>query len=104
MVRQYSLCNNPEERHRYLIAVLRDPASRGGSIAMHERVHEGDVIRIGEPKNHFPLVHAKRTLLFAGGIGAEFEMHISSRHAARERRADASCSICNCVAGWGVFR
>jgi len=31
IVRQYSLCNAPHERHRYRIAVLRDPASRGGS-------------------------------------------------------------------------
>jgi vanillate O-demethylase ferredoxin subunit len=99
-VRQYSLCNNPEERHRYQIAVLRDPKSRGGSIAMHERIKEGDVIRISEPKNHFPLAHAKRTLLFAGGIGvtpilcmaerlaqvgADFEMHYCAR--SRDRTA-----------------
>ena len=31
LVRQYSLCNHPDETHRYLIAVLDDPASRGGS-------------------------------------------------------------------------
>ena len=30
--RQYSLCNDPAETHRYLIAVLRDAASRGGSV------------------------------------------------------------------------
>jgi len=35
LVRQYSLCNDPRESHRYLIAVLRDPGSRGGSVAMH---------------------------------------------------------------------
>ena len=33
LVRQYSLCNDPGETHRYLIAVLDDPASRGGSRA-----------------------------------------------------------------------
>ncbi len=100
MVRQYSLCNDPQETHRYLIAVLRDPKSRGGSVAMHDRIHEGDVIRISEPKNHFPLVPAKRTLLLAGGIGVtpilcmaerlanagtEFEMHYCVR--SRERTA-----------------
>ena len=26
LVRQYSLCNPPHERHRYVIGVLRDPA------------------------------------------------------------------------------
>src|SRR6476661_1894853 len=69
LTRQYSLCNDASDRHIYRIAVLRDPASRGGSTAMHDRVHEGDVIHISEPKNHFPLQHADRSLLFAGGIG-----------------------------------
>jgi vanillate O-demethylase ferredoxin subunit len=97
-VRQYSLCNDAEERHRYRIAVLRDPASRGGSTGMHDRVREGDILQVSEPRNHFPLVHARRTLLFAGGIGitpllamarrlhtagADFEMHYNCRSRAR---------------------
>jgi vanillate monooxygenase ferredoxin subunit len=70
LVRQYSLCNPPREVHRYVICVLRDPNSRGGSAGMHELVKEGDTLTISEPKNHFPLQHdAKRTLLVAGGIG-----------------------------------
>jgi len=99
-VRQYSLCNDANESHRYRIAVLRDAASRGGSISMHDDVREGDVIEISEPRNHFPLVHAQRTLLFAGGIGvtpllcmaqrlsaidADFTLHYSTR--SRERTA-----------------
>jgi vanillate monooxygenase ferredoxin subunit len=98
LTRQYSLCNDAGEQHRYRIAVLRDPASRGGSVGMHDAVNEGDVLRISEPKNHFPLVHAQRTLLLAGGIGvtpllsmaqrlasidADFEMHYCARSAAR---------------------
>ena len=94
VTRQYSLCNDAAEQHRYRIAVLRDPASRGGSNAMHDTVKEGDTLTISEPRNHFPLVHAQKTLLFAGGIGvtpllcmaqrlaaigAEFEMHYSTR-------------------------
>jgi vanillate O-demethylase ferredoxin subunit len=93
LVRQYSLCNAPNERHRYLIAVLKVPDSRGGSIAMHQR-SEASLINISEPKNHFPLSPAKKTLLFAGGIGvtpilcmaerlaqtgADFEFHYSGR-------------------------
>ena len=94
VTRQYSLCNDAAEQHRYRIAVLRDPASRGGSNAMHDTVKEGDTLTISEPRNHFPLVHAGKTLLFAGGIGvtpllcmaqrlaaigADFEMHYSTR-------------------------
>jgi vanillate O-demethylase ferredoxin subunit len=70
LVRQYSLCNNPRERDRYEIAVLRDPGSRGGSVAIHERFREGDAIRVGQPRNHFELQTVKRDImLIAGGIG-----------------------------------
>jgi vanillate O-demethylase ferredoxin subunit len=99
LVRQYSLCNDPRETHRYMIAVLRVPSSRGGSAAMHEAVQEGDVLEISEPRNHFQLAHgAKRSLLVAGGIGvtpilcmaerlanigANFEMHYCTRSSSR---------------------
>lgn len=99
VTRQYSLCNDPAETHRYLIAVLRDAGSRGGSVAMHDRVNEGDVLRISAPKNHFALAHdAASHLLLAGGIGvtpllcmaerlaqvgAAFEMHYCTRSKAR---------------------
>jgi len=98
LVRQYSLCNDQAETHRYRIAVLRDPASRGGSAAMHEQVREGDLITISEPRNHFPLAHAPHTLLLAGGIGitpmlcmaqrlntvsSSFELHYSTRSLSR---------------------
>lgn len=95
IVRQYSLCNAPSEQHRYVIGVLRDPNTRGGSAGMHDRVVEGSTIRISEPRNHFQLMHdAKRSVLLAGGIGvtpilcmaerlaivgAEFEMHYCTR-------------------------
>lgn len=98
LIRQYSLCNDPAERHRYCIAVLREPQSRGGSLAVHEQVQEGQTLTISEPRNHFPLVAAKRSLLIAGGIGitpiiamaktlhaqgAEFSMHYCGRSASR---------------------
>lgn len=97
--RQYSLCNDPDKGHRYQIAVLRDPNSRGGSQAIHESINVGDVIEISAPKNHFPLAHdARKHLLLAGGIGvtpilcmaqrlssvgAAFEMHYCARSAER---------------------
>ena len=68
--RQYSLCNNPDETHRYLIAVLKDARSRGGSVAMHEQLRTGDSLYISSPRNHFSLAHeAQASLLLAGGIG-----------------------------------
>lgn len=95
LVRQYSLCNDPAESHRYLIGVLRDPKSRGGSVGMHTGVDEGALINISAPKNHFALAHeAGRSLLLAGGIGvtpilcmaerlsstgADFRMHYCTR-------------------------
>ncbi len=68
--RQYSLCNDPTETHRYLIAVLRDAASRGGSQALHDGVQPGNELTISLPRNHFALAHdAVDHLLLAGGIG-----------------------------------
>lgn len=99
LTRQYSLCNDPTDRHHYQIGVLRDPSSRGGSKAMHDLVKEGDSLRISAPKNNFPLVHgARRHVLLAGGIGVTpilcmaerlaavgeaFEMHYCTRSPAR---------------------
>jgi tert-butyl alcohol monooxygenase/tert-amyl alcohol desaturase reductase len=69
-VRQYSLCNDPSERHRYLIAVLRDTKGRGGSQALHERLHVQRTVSVGRPRNNFSLSpNARRHLLLAGGIG-----------------------------------
>lgn len=55
---------------RYVIGVKREPAGRGGSAALHDRVHEGDLLAIGTPRNAFPLhAAARHHLLLAGGIG-----------------------------------
>ncbi len=99
LVRQYSLCNDPQETQRYQIAVLREAASRGGSRAVHDSVREGDVLTIGAPRNHFALAHEARShLLLAGGIGitpllcmaerlaqlgADFTLHYATRSPAR---------------------
>ncbi len=98
LTRQYSLCNDDNESHRYRIAVLRDAASRGGSAGMHDAVQQGDLLTISTPRNHFPLLRAQRSLLLAGGIGvtpllsmaqrlaaidADFELHYCTRSADR---------------------
>jgi ferredoxin-NADP reductase len=70
LTRQYSLCNAPRDTTAYHIAIKREPESRGGSRAMHERVAEGDTLAIAPPRNHFPLEpRAKHHMLLAGGIG-----------------------------------
>src|SRR5215471_16659836 len=55
LVRQYSLCNDPAERRRYCIAALREAASRGGSLLLHEGVRAGDLVEVSLPRNTFPL-------------------------------------------------
>ena len=83
MTRQYSLCNDAAESHRYLICVLKDASSRGGSATMHDRIEEGSELSISAPKNHFPLAHAaRRSLLFAGGIGVTPLLCMAERLAA----------------------
>jgi vanillate O-demethylase ferredoxin subunit len=55
---------------RYVIGVKREPTSRGGSAALHDRVRAGDLLAIGSPRNTFPLqAGARQNLLLAGGIG-----------------------------------
>ena len=54
-VRQYSLCNDPRERFRYVIGVLKQDDGRGGSKALHTNVRAGDLINISRPRNNFPL-------------------------------------------------
>jgi vanillate O-demethylase ferredoxin subunit len=69
-LRQYSLCNDPTETHRYVIGVQRDRASRGGSQRLHDTTKVGDTLGIGGPRNNFPLADsARRHRLIAGGIG-----------------------------------
>jgi ferredoxin-NADP reductase len=68
--RSYSLCNAPGERSRYVVAVQKEVAGRGGSRFVHENLRAGDRIRISPPRNHFQLVeNADHVVLIAGGIG-----------------------------------
>src|SRR5439155_22160251 len=54
-LRRYSLWNDPAERPRYCIAVLRSAASRGGSRPLHHNVRVGDIVEVSPPRNNFPL-------------------------------------------------
>ncbi|WP_264214336.1 PDR/VanB family oxidoreductase [Leisingera thetidis] len=69
-LRQYSLVNDERETYRYIIAVQNEETGRGGSRSMHVDVGAGTLLRIGMPRNAFPLGnHIPPTVLLAGGIG-----------------------------------
>jgi vanillate O-demethylase ferredoxin subunit len=69
LTRQYSLSRMPSADGCYEIGVLRDPQSRGGSVAVHQ-LTEGSALSISPPRNHFPLAPGPHfSLLFGGGIG-----------------------------------
>ena len=69
-IRSYSLVNDQSEQSRYVIAVNKDAASRGGSRLIHETLRAGDVIMISQPRNNFALQeNAGHSVLIAGGIG-----------------------------------
>ncbi len=70
LTRSYSLTNDPAERHRYVVAVNKDPDGRGGSAYVHEQLRVGDRLQVSPPRNNFPLDEsAGHSVLIAGGIG-----------------------------------
>jgi vanillate O-demethylase ferredoxin subunit len=92
-LRRYSLWNDPAERRRYCIAVLRETASRGGSRRLHENVRVGDIVEVSPPRNNFPLDPAgERHLLIAGGIGIAPIMSMIAE--LRRRRAEFEVYYC----------
>jgi len=98
LIRQYSLCNDPARRDHYQLGILLEPEGRGGSRSAHEALVEGSRLRIGHPRNLFPLAPARHSILLAGGIGItpmlamaaqltredrSFELHYCGRTASR---------------------
>lgn len=69
-VRQYSLCGDPGDTSRYVVAVQRADAGRGGSVWLHDHWQPGTVAHVSAPRNHFRLAGAAtHHLLIGGGIG-----------------------------------
>ena len=102
LVRQYSLCGDPAERHRYRLGVLRDPASRGGSQELHRAFQVGSVVHIGRPRNNFPLAaHASAAVLLAGGIG--ITPLLSMAHALHAAGRPFALHYCTRSAGRAAF-
>ena len=69
VVRQYSLCGDPDDKTAYRIGVLRDPATRGGSSYVHDALRPGHTVSISLPRNNFELDGAPKYVFVAGGIG-----------------------------------
>ncbi|QSE87394.1 PDR/VanB family oxidoreductase (plasmid) [Rhodococcus opacus] len=69
LLRQYSLCGDPQDDTGYRIAVLREARGRGGSREIHDSALLGCTLGIRGPRNHFALSTAPRYLFLAGGIG-----------------------------------
>lgn len=74
LIRQYSLCGDPEVQDSYRIAVRRIPDGGGGSVEAHT-LAVGDVITTSGPRNAFPMTvpgfgsPTRRLRFIAGGIG-----------------------------------
>lgn len=69
-MRNYSLCNDPHERDRYVIAVKREAQGRGGSVGLIDGLAQGDRVTVQPPQNLFELVTTAPCYIFvAGGIG-----------------------------------
>ena len=69
IIRQYSLCGDPDDTQSWRIAVLREEASRGGSAFMHDELSSGATLAVRGPRNNFPVLDAAQYLFIAGGIG-----------------------------------
>jgi phthalate 4,5-dioxygenase reductase component len=69
--RRYSLCNDSQERDRYVIVVKREKSGRGGSLSFTTKVQEGDEVIVESPANEFAMSSSepKSHIFIAGGIG-----------------------------------
>ena len=56
--RSYSLLNDQSETHRYVLGVLREAQSAGGSAYLHDALKVGDALKSSTPSNDFPLYEA----------------------------------------------
>ena len=79
-IRSYSLANDPQERHRYVVAVQREANGRGGSLWMHTQPRVGEIFKIGTPTNDFPLNEtAEESIFICGGIGVTPALSMAHR-------------------------
>jgi len=102
LLRDYSLWNDPAERRRYCIAVLKDKDGHG-SNRLHEQARAGDLLEVSWPRNFFPLVEeAEQHWLIAGGIG--ITPIIAMIAELKRRRADFHLYYCSRAPERTAFR
>jgi vanillate O-demethylase ferredoxin subunit len=102
IIRQYSISNDPADHSYYRLAIQREPQSRGGSKAIHEGFHVGDVVRISRPRNNFELSGNDDTVvLIAGGIGVTPVLSMAYRLDAEGR--DFTFHLCARSRGRAAF-
>lgn len=88
LVRTYSLCNEPADNTRYVIAVKREADGRGGSRTLHDEIDIGAVIGVSLPRGGLdPDAHIARYVFVAGGIGVTPFLSMA-RHLNRTGHAD----------------
>ncbi|MDH2341577.1 MULTISPECIES: PDR/VanB family oxidoreductase [unclassified Bradyrhizobium] len=87
LVRTYSLCNEPADNTRYVIAVKRETDGRGGSRTLHDEIRIGDVIGASLPRGGLACDAFARYVFIAGGIGVTPFLS-TARHLARTGDAD----------------
>jgi ferredoxin-NADP reductase len=79
LVRTYSLCNDPQDNARYVVAVKREANGRGGSVLLHDKIGVGDVIGVSLPRGGFDVDETVTRYVFvAGGIGVTPYLSIAS--------------------------
>ncbi|BDH47799.1 oxidoreductase [Salmonella enterica subsp. enterica serovar Choleraesuis] len=70
LIRSYSLLSQYGKQAGYVVGVLRDRQSRGGSAWIHEQLRVGTLLPISAPRNNFALSEEPaHSVLVAGGIG-----------------------------------
>src|SRR5450830_451293 len=87
VMRQYSLCGPLDDTQAYTIAVKKEAASRGGSVALHDAVQVGSTLEVGVPRNLFALhADAAEHVLFGAGIGVTPLLSMAYKLMAEGRR------------------
>ncbi|MSP20540.1 MAG: oxidoreductase [Alphaproteobacteria bacterium] len=69
-MRSYSIASPPSEQpFTYHLVIQYEEHGTGGSIFLHERLKQGYILEITQPKNFFDLKEAEHSILIAGGVG-----------------------------------